>query len=218
MIRSIGLDDTLSTYVFQNGVREPEILARLRAETARMGQVSRMQIGADQGALLAMLARLAGVRRHLEIGVFTGYSALAVALALPADGRITALDVSEEFTTVGRRYWAEAKVADRIDLRLRPARDSLDDLLAKGDVFDMAFIDADKPNYDHYYEACLKLVRPGGLIAIDNVLWSGAVADPAKTDADTAALRALNIKIHADERVDAVLATIGDGLYLVRPR
>ena len=218
MGRTISIDESLETYIRQVGVREPELLARLREETAVMGRISGMQIGPDQGAIMGLLAKLIGARRYLEIGVFTGYSSLSVALAMPADGHVTALDVSEEFTSVARRYWAEAGVAKRIDLKLAPAGDSLAALKSQNARYDMAFIDADKSNYDLYYEACLELVRPGGLIAIDNVLWSGAVADPSKTDADTVALRALNVKIKADNRVDAVLASIGDGLYLVRPR
>lgn len=218
MGRNIDIDDRLEAYLHKVGVREPEILARLRAETAKLGRISGMQIGPDQGAVMGLLAKLIGARRYLEIGVFTGYSSLSMALALPADGRITALDVSEEFTSIARRYWKEAGVADRIDLKLAAAAVSLAELKAKGARYDMAFIDADKSNYDLYYEYCLELVRPGGLIAIDNVLWSGAVADPTKIDEDTAALRALNAKINADERVDAALAPMGDGLYLVRPR
>jgi predicted O-methyltransferase YrrM len=179
-----------------------------------------MQIGADQGQVMAFLVRLIGARRALEIGTFTGYSALAVAAALPEDGQLIACDVSEEYTSVGRPFWAKAGVAARIDLRLGPALATLDALLSHGEAggFDFAFIDADKPNYDGYYERCLKLVRKRGLIAIDNVLWSGAVADPKKTSADTKTLRALNRKIQADDRVEMSMLAIGDGLTLVSPR
>jgi predicted O-methyltransferase YrrM len=157
-------------------------------------------------------------RRVVEVGTFTGYSALAMAMALPPGGRIVCCDISEEYTAVARRYWKEAGVADRIDLRLGPAKETLAKLLATDGPasHDLAFIDADKTGYDAYYEACLQLLRPGGIIAIDNVLWSGRVADPAVTDADTAALRALNAKIRDDRRVDAVVLTVGDGLTLAR--
>ena len=179
-----------------------------------------MQIGADQGALLALLVRLIEARRALEIGTFTGYSALAVAAALPADGKLIACDVHEEWAAIARRYWAEAGLGGRIELRLGDARFTLAALLhVLGEAsFDFAFIDADKPSYDAYYEACLRLVRPGGVIAIDNVLWHGAVADPANREADTLALRALNLKIRDDPRVDACLLSVGDGVMLVRPR
>jgi len=179
-----------------------------------------MQIGPDQAAFFAVLVRAIGATRALEIGTFTGYSALAVASALPAEGRLVCCDVSDEWTQVGRRYWREAGVEDKIDLRLAPANDTLDALLRESgpDSFDFAFVDADKPGYDGYYERCLTLVRPNGLIAFDNTLWSGAVADPARNDDDTKALRALNAKAHADARVDACLLTVGDGVLLVRRR
>jgi len=179
-----------------------------------------MQIGADQGALLALLVRLVSARRAIEIGTFTGYSALAVASALPADGKLVCCDVSDEWTSVARRYWREAGVAERIELRLAPATETLADLLKRdgGETFDMAFIDADKSNYDAYYESCLKLVRRGGVIALDNMLWSGKVADPDVHDEDTDALRALNAKISDDRRVDACLLTVGDGVMLARKR
>lgn len=165
---------------------------------------------------MALLIKLIGARKTLEVGVFTGYSAMAVAKAMGPGGRVIALDVNVDFTAIARRHWAKAGVADRIDLRLAPGLDSLAALIAAGDAgtFDFAFIDADKTNYDGYYEACLRLVRRGGLIAIDNVLWSGAVADPSDTTADTLALRALNAKIHGDTRVEASLVPIGDGLTL----
>ena len=172
----------------------------------------------DQGLFLGLLVRMLDARRVVEVGTFTGYSALAMAMALPPGGRIVCCDISEEYTAVARRYWKEAGVAERIDLRLGPATETLARLLETDGPasHDLAFIDADKTGYDAYYETCLRLVRPGGIIAIDNVLWSGRAADPAVTDADTAALRALNVKIREDRRVDAVVLTVGDGLTLAR--
>ena len=197
--------------------REAPSARRLRDETARMPSGG-MQIGPDQAALLALLVRAIGARRALEVGTFTGYSALAVAQALPADGRLVCCDVSDEWTSIARRYWREAGVGAKIDLRLAPAHETLDALLRDPgpDRFDFAFVDADKTGYDGYYEQCVRLVRPGGLIAFDNTLWSGRVADPADRDADTVALRALNVKAHRDPRVDACLLTVGDGVLLVR--
>jgi predicted O-methyltransferase YrrM len=217
--RVLDLDARLYAYLLDETVREPELMARLRAETRRLPDAS-LQIGPDQAQLMSLLVRLIGARHALEIGTFTGYSALAVGMALPADGKLVCCDVSEEWTQVARRYWREAGIADRIDLRLAPAADTLAELIAAGETggFDFAFIDADKENYDLYYEQCLKLVRPGGLIAIDNALWHGAVADPARDDVDTVAIRALNRKIRDDPRVDMVLLAIGDGLLLARPR
>ena len=210
-----SVDDYLRTVV----AKESPVLQRLRAETARLPQGG-MQIGADQGVLLAFLARLVGARKAIEIGTFTGYSALCVASALPADGRLVCCDVNEEWTAIARRYWAEAGLLDRIDLRLQPAQKTLAELIDDGgaDTYDFAFIDADKTGYDAYYEACLKLLRRGGMIAIDNVLWGGAVADPSNTTADTKALRALNVKIRDDPRVDACLLSVGDGVMLARKR
>ena len=210
-----SVDDYLRTVV----AKESPVLQRLRAETARLPQGG-MQIGADQGVLLAFLARLVGARKAIEIGTFTGYSALCVASALPADGRLVCCDVNEEWTAIARRYWALAGLADRIELRLQPAQETLALLLRDGgaDTFDFAFIDADKTGYDAYYEACLSLLRRGGMIAIDNVLWGGAVADPANTTDDTKALRALNVKIRDDARVDACLLSVGDGVMLARKR
>lgn len=194
---------------------ETPVQARLRAETALLPERV-MQIGADQGRFLAFLARLIGARQALEIGTFTGYSALAVASALPADGMLVACDVSEAWTALARRCWQEAGVAHRIDLRLGPALETLAGLEREGRVFDFAFIDADKQEYDPYYEACLRLVRPGGLIVIDNTLWGGDVAEPAKNDPETAAIRALNEKVRGDQRVEACLLTVGDGVTVVR--
>jgi predicted O-methyltransferase YrrM len=218
MNRSL-LPDAVERYVVAEITHESSVQRRLRAETARMSNGG-MQIGADQGALLALLAKLVGARRAIEIGTFTGYSALAVAQALPPDGKLICCDVSEEWTSVGRRYWQEAGVADRIELRLAPATETLAELLRHGgaESFDLAFIDADKANYDAYYEGCLKLVRRGGAIALDNMLWSGKVADPDVHDEDTDALRTLNAKIRDDRRVDACLLTVGDGVMLARKR
>ena len=213
--RTLDLTDDLIAYVRRLGVREHPALARLRDRTAPM-PMSQMQIGAEQGAFMGLLVRLIGATRILEIGTFTGYSSTAMALALPPDGRITCLDVSEEWTDVAREAWADAGVADKVDLRLAPASETLATL--DDDSFDMAFIDADKPGYDDYYEGCLRVVRPGGLIMIDNVLWSGAVADPTNHDENTTIMRALNEKAAADERVDHVLLPIGDGLTLARVR
>lgn len=218
--RSIELTDRLYKYLLDHSLREAPILARLRAETASLAEAN-MQIGPEQGQFMALLIELTGARRTLEIGTFTGYSTLAVALALPADGRIVACDISEVFTAMGRRYWAEAGVADKIDLRLGPAVETLDALLNEAGAagsFDFAFIDADKSNYGLYYERCLSLLRPGGLIAVDNVLWNGSVADPSKNDVDTRAIRALNEKMHHDTRVGISLVPIGDGLMLARKR
>jgi predicted O-methyltransferase YrrM len=216
---SIGLDERLHSYLLEVGVREPEVLRRLRDETAAMPE-SNMQIAPEEGAFLGLLVRILGARKVLEIGTFTGYSSTAMALALPADGRIVCCDVSKEWTDVARRAWTDAGVADRVDLRLGPALDTLEQLLASGEAgsFDLAFIDADKANYAGYYEAALQLVRPGGLIAIDNVLWSGRVADPAETDESTVAIRELNDAIAADERVDVSMIPLADGLTLARVR
>ncbi|HET7260500.1 MAG TPA: class I SAM-dependent methyltransferase [Casimicrobiaceae bacterium] len=199
--------------------REAPSARRLREETARMPNGG-MQIGPDQAALLALLVRAIGARRALEVGTFTGYSALAVAQALPADGSLVCCDVSDEWTSVARRYWRETGVDAKIELRLAPARETLDALLrAPGPgSFDFAFVDADKTGYDGYYDQCLELVRPGGLVAFDNMLWSGKVADAEDHGADTLALRALNAKAHRDPRVDACLLTVGDGVLLVRRR
>jgi caffeoyl-CoA O-methyltransferase len=201
-------------YLARIGGREVAVQTRCRKETATRAD-AHMQVTPEQGAALAMLVKLSGARSCIEIGVFTGYSALTVALALPADGRIVALDISPEFTAFAKEYWKEAGVADKIDLRIGPAAHSLDDMIAAGEgPFDFAFIDADKPGYDAYYERALKLVRKGGLIVLDNMLWQGQVADPADQSVASAALRALNEKIFKDERVEMALTTIGDGMTL----
>lgn len=212
-------DPVLSRYVREIGTRETAVQARLRAATAPL-PFARMQVSPDQGQLLAFLVATIGARRAIEIGTFTGYSALAIAGALPQDGELITCDIDEETTAVARRFWAEAALTDRIDLRLAPAAETLETLLAEGQQgrFDFAFIDADKPGYDAYYEGCLSLVRPGGLIALDNMLRGGAVADPADDDEWAIVLGALNRKIHDDARVDMCLLPLRDGLTLVRVR
>jgi predicted O-methyltransferase YrrM len=217
--RSIGLDGRLYDYLLSASLREPPVLARLRAETAEHPRAN-MQIAPEQGQLMALLAKLIGASRCIEVGVFTGYSSLAVALALPATGRIVACDISEEYTAIARRYWAEAGVAGRIELRIGPARDTLDALIADGgaEQYDFGFIDADKGAYADYYERLLALLRPGGLIAVDNTLWNGDVADPDNTEPDTVAIREFNARLRDDPRVDLSLVPIGDGLTLARKR
>ncbi|SRR5579885_506397 len=218
MSRTMPITEDLLAYISRVGVREHPALARCRKETAALPN-AQMQIGPDQGALMALLARLLGAQRYLEIGTFTGYSALAVALALPASGRAVCCDISEQYTSKARPYWREAGVESKIDLRIGPAAETLEAMIAAREpAFDFAFIDADKTGYDVYYECVLKLLRPGGLVALDNMLWSGAVADPRDTSPDTAALRALNEKIHRDERVDMALIPVGDGVMLARKR
>jgi len=216
--RTLRLDDALYDYVLAHSIREHPAQVALREATKDHPHAG-MQIGPEQGQFMALLARILGARRAIEIGVFTGYSALTVALALPDGGYLLACDVSDEYTRIGKPYWQAAGVAHRIDLRIGPALQTLDARLAAGETgsYDFAFIDADKTAYDAYYERCLELVRRGGVIAIDNVLWSGSVARPAKT-ADTQALQALNDKLHHDERIDLSLLPIGDGLTLVRKR
>jgi caffeoyl-CoA O-methyltransferase len=217
--RTIPMTDRLYDYLLRVSLREPPLLAELRAETAKLPMAG-MQISPEQGQFMALLAELIGARKAIEVGTFTGYSALCVAGALPPDGKLIACDISEEFTSVARRYWARSGIGDRIELRLAPALDTLKSLLAVGGAgsFDFAFIDADKTQYNAYYEAILKLLRPGGLITIDNVLWSGAVADGRKRDADTLALRALNEKLRTDKRITLSMLPIGDGLTLARKR
>ncbi|GAB4234855.1 MAG: class I SAM-dependent methyltransferase [Elainellaceae cyanobacterium] len=215
--QTLNLDDRLYDYLLSVSLREPELLQKLRQETAQH-PMSQMQIAPEQGQFMALLVQLIGAKKTLEVGVFTGYSSLAVALALPADGRVVACDVSEEYTTIARHYWELAGVSHKIDLRIAPALETLDSLLANGEAetFDFAFIDADKSNYAGYYERALQLVRMGGLIAVDNVLWSGRVADPDTDDNRTKAIRALNQQIHDDERVTISLVPIADGLMLAR--
>lgn len=217
--RSFFIPDEVQSYVDRTTLREHPVMRELREETAKMPNAG-MQTGADQVQFLQLLVRLTGAKRCIEVGVFTGYSSLGVALALPADGTILACDVSEAYTSIARRYWQEAGVSQKIDLHLAPATQTLDQRLAAGEEggYDFAYIDADKTGYDAYYERCLKLLRSNGLIAIDNVLWSGAVVDEDDTDEDTVALRTLNEKIGRDTRVDASLLAIGDGLMVVRKR
>lgn len=213
------LPDAIERYAAGEMVHEAPVLRELRAETAALPRAG-MQIGADQGAFMAILVRSIGARRCLEIGTFTGYSALVVAMALPTDGRIVACDISEEWTRMALRYWAKAGMAGRIDLRLGPARDTLAALISDGAAgsFDFAFIDADKTGYDAYYEASLTLVRSGGVILLDNALQDGAVVDAARHEADTEAIRAINQKVRDDPRVDAALLTIGDGVIMARKK
>jgi caffeoyl-CoA O-methyltransferase len=218
MGRFVKATDALMEYLSRVGAREVAAQVHCREETQKL-PMGMMQIAPEQGAFLALLARLTNAKHYVEIGTFTGYSALSVALALPADGKVVALDVSKEFTDRARGYWKDAGVDGKIDLRLGPGLDALDKMIQSGEgPFDLAFIDADKTNYDGYYERILKLLRSGGLVALDNMLWSGSVADPKVSDADTSALRALNAKIHADPRVDMALATVGDGVMLACKR
>jgi predicted O-methyltransferase YrrM len=213
--KTIGLDDRLSAYLRSVGLREPEVLQRLRTHNAGYPQ-GHMQICPEQGQLMSMLVKLLAAKRVLEVGVFTGYSSLAMALALPADGLIVACDVDAVATDVAQHYWQQAGVAHKIDLRIADALDTLKSLLADGaaGTFDLAFIDADKANYPEYYELCLALVRLGGLVLIDNVLWYGQVADPTVIDKRTTIIRELNLKIHQDQRVELVMLPIGDGLTI----
>ena len=213
------LDDRVYEYLIEHSLREHPALAKLRAETASHPKVN-MQIAPEQGQFMQMLVRLSGARRAIEVGVFTGYSSLAVALAMPPDGRLLALDVSAVYTAVARRHWQETGVADRIELVIAPARDTLDARLAAGEAgqYDFAFIDADKTGYLAYYERLLKLLRPGGLIVVDNTLWDGEVANPANREADTVALREFNDFLHQDPRIDLALLPVGDGLTLARLR
>lgn len=217
--RRLQITDEIHRYLVDHSVREPDVLARLRAATASLPQAG-MQIGPEQGQLMALLAKLVGAKRCIEVGVFTGYSSLAVALALPEDGRILACDVSEQWTAIARRFWREAGVEHKIELKLQPAVRTLEESLAAGEAgrYDFAFVDADKPAYDSYYELLLQLLRPGGLMALDNTLWSGAVLDPNEREPNTVALRALNDKLHRDERIDLSLLPVGDGLTLARKR
>ena len=215
----MGLPPDLQAYLVRHGVREPAILKRLRDETALLPQHN-MQIAPEQGALLALLVELTGAKRCIEIGTFTGYSSLAVALALPADGTIVCCDVSEEWTSVARRYWAEAGVADRVELRLGPAIATMDELLAGGaeGTFDFAFVDARKKEYPDYHERVMRLLRSGGLAAFDNVLWGGGVVDASMQDEETLGVRRLNERLAADERVSIAMLPVADGVTLARKR
>jgi predicted O-methyltransferase YrrM len=217
--RTLTLNDQLYTYLLSHSVQEPDVLAALRQETAQH-PMAEMQIAPEQGQFMALLVQLMGAKKALEVGVFTGYSALRVALALPPEGKLVACDVSEEYTAIARRYWEKAGVASKIDLRIAPAVDTLKQLMAEGQAnsFDFAFIDADKSNYPTYYEQALQLVRPGGLIAIDNVLWSGQVADPTVQDTRTNAIRQFNEALYRDERIVLSLVPIADGLTLAMKR
>ncbi len=217
--RTNPLTDELYRYLLDVSLREHDVLRRLREETAELAE-SNMQIGPDQGQLMSVLLELVDARNVIEVGTFTGYSALAMALALPDDGRVVACDISEEWTAIGRRHWEAAGVAHKIDLRLAPAEQTLSELLAAGGAgsFDFAFIDADKEGYGTYYELVLELLRTGGLVAVDNTLWEGKVADPEVSDPDTDAIRAFNLKLRDDERVSLSLVPVGDGLTLARKR
>ena len=217
--KTLNLTDELYQYLLKVSLHESELMAALRKETATLS-MSVMQISPEQGQFMALLVKLLGAKRVIEVGTFTGYSALAVAQALPADGEVIACDVSEEWTSMAKRYWEQAGMADRIDLRLAPALVTLDGLLQEGRAgnFDMAFIDADKENYLNYYERCLELLRSGGLIMVDNVLWDGSVIDVSNHETETVAIRKLNEHVHQDSRVDISLVPIGDGMMLARKR
>jgi caffeoyl-CoA O-methyltransferase len=217
--RTTEVTDAVWRFLLDHTVREPDVLSALRRETEKLPE-GRMQISPEQGRFMAFLVELIGARRCLEIGVFTGYSSTVTALALPEDGRVIACDVSEEYTRAARQAWAKAGVEHKVELRLGPADATLQALLDQGaaETFDFAFVDADKENYDLYYERCLALLRPGGLLAVDNALWGGKVADPSAQEETTRAIRALDVKACADPRVSASLVPIGDGLLLVRKR
>ena len=216
----LNLNENLYNYLLSVGVRDSEILKQLREENAQYPRAV-MQIAPEQGQFMGLLIQLLGVKKALEVGVFTGYSSLVVAMALPEDGRLIACDISDEYTQMARKYWEKAGVAHKVDLRIAPAIETLDQLITEGhsNSFDFAFIDADKSNYDNYYERALQLVRPGGLIAVDNVLWSGRVTHPVEEqDNRTKRIDALNQKIHSDERVAMSLVPIADGLMLAMKR
>jgi predicted O-methyltransferase YrrM len=217
--RTIQIDERLHRYLIEHSVRESDLKRRLRQVTASL-EMSRMQIAPEQGQFMALLVELTGARRIVEVGTFTGYSALCMAEALPADGNLVCCDISDEWTRIARDFWREAGVEGRIDLRLAPALETLDALLAQGEAgrFDLAFIDADKGNYINYLERCLTLLHPGGLILLDNTLWGGRVADAEDREEDTLAIRALNDRLLEDERVSISLVPIGDGLTLARKR
>ncbi len=217
--KTLNLTDELYQYLLKVSLHESELMTALRKETAKLS-MSEMQVSPEQGQFMALLAKLLDTRQVIEVGTFTGYSTLAIAQVLPADGKVIACDVSEEWTSMAMRYWEQAGIVDKIDLRLAPALDTLDGLLQEeraGD-FDMAFIDADKENYLNYYERCLELLRPGGLIMVDNVLWGGSVVDAGNQKPETMAIRELNEHVHRDSRVDISLVPIGDGVTLARKR
>jgi predicted O-methyltransferase YrrM len=217
--RTIAITESIYQYLCDHSLREDPILKDLRDHTYDMEERA-MQIAPEQGQFMKMLVKLIGAKNTIEVGVFTGYSSLAIALALPEDGRIVACDVNPQYTSVAEKFWISAGVRDKIDLRIGPAKDTLLELINAGltGTFDFAFIDADKINYDHYYELCLQLIRPGGLITVDNVLWGGAVSDDTINDVDTNSIRALNDKLHQDERIDLSLVPVGDGLTLAMKR
>lgn len=219
MDATINLTPEVYQYLVNHSVREPAILSELRVETHKLSD-SRMQISPEQGQFMALLMEILGAKKTLDIGTFTGYSALAVALALPKDGKVFAFDLSDEWTSIARQFWQRSGAGDKIELKLGPAQESLQQLIDSGQsgTFDFAFIDADKANYDHYYEQAMQLVRAGGIIAIDNVLWGGKVADPDENDESTRAIRRLNTKVLNDERVNISMLPIGDGLTLARKR
>ncbi|MAT53890.1 MAG: SAM-dependent methyltransferase [Saprospirales bacterium] len=217
--QTLSLTPELYQYILDVSLRENPVLTELREFTLSLEEAN-MQISPEQGQFMQMLVKLMGARNCIEVGVFTGYSSLAVALALPADGKIIACDVSEEWTSIGKRFWKKAGVSEKIDLRIAPAADTLQQLLDQGlaATFDFAFIDADKTGYDSYYELCLQLLRPGGLILFDNTLWSGKVVEENSEDEDVKAIQALNAKLHRDERIDLCLLPLSDGVTMVRKR
>ena len=217
--RTIAITESIYQYLCDHSLREDPILKDLRDHTYDMEERA-MQIAPEQGQFMKMLVKLIGAKNTIEVGVFTGYSSLAIALALPEDGRIVACDVNPQYTSVAEKFWVSAGVREKIDLKIGPAKDTLLELINADltGTFDFAFIDADKINYDHYYELCLELIRPGGLITIDNVLWGGSVSDDAINDVDTNSIRALNDKLHQDERIDLSLVPVGDGLTLAMKR
>ena len=217
--KTLTVDDRLYRYIVDHSLRETPLMRELREVTQRQ-ELSRMQISPEQGQFMALLVELLDARRIIEVGTFTGYSALCMAQAMSAEGELICCDLNEQWTAIGIPFWERAGVRQRIDLRIAPALETLDGLLASGRAgsIDMVFIDADKTNYLNYFERCLALLRPGGLLMFDNTLWDGAVADPEVSDADTNALRALNRKLHGDQRVSLSLVPIGDGLTLARKR
>ena len=218
--KTLNLSDELYDYLLSVSVREPDLLTRLRAETAKDDLTRRMQITPDQGRFMAFIAELINAKRAIEIGVSTGYSSLVTAMALPDNGYIVACDISREWTSIAERYWAEAGVSQKIDLRIAPALDTLKQLIAEGqeNTFDIVFIDADKTNYENYYESCLQLLRVGGVIILDNVLWGGSVIDKNDNEEDTRAIRAINEKVYNDKRVSMTMLPVADGLTLVMKR